>query len=187
MLSCGKSSNKRVHSSCRVDHRIITSIRGTVETIEVLRDLIIQPSPLEGGLVHAGMRDQADEIIVLLKPRIDSLLIRYPDYHVVFTGHSLGAGAAAIATLILQTVYPSISAYCFACPSCVSSSLLPCLEHCVVSVQNMHDLIPRMNSSSMHEVKNAFETINWKDLFDVMIFVDSLIRHALATRRNCGD
>lgn len=118
------------------------------------------------------MRDQADEVIVLLKPQIDSLLIRYPDYHVVFTGHSLGAGAASIATLILQTVYPSVSAYCFACPSCVSSSLLPSLENCVVSVQNMHDLIPRMNSTSMHEVKKAFETINWKELFDVIMIAN---------------
>lgn len=145
----------------------MASIRGTVSDIEVLRDLIIQPSPLEGGLVHSGMRDQANEVIVLLKPRIDNLLIQYPDYRVVFTGHSLGAGAASIAALVLQTSYPSICAYCFACPSCMSPNLLPRLENNVISVMNMHDLIPRMNSSSMHDVKTGFEGINWKELLNV--------------------
>lgn len=120
-------------------------------------------------MVHSGMRDQANEVIVLLKPQIDNLLIRYPDYRVVFTGHSLGAGAASIATLILQTSYPSICAYCFACPSCVSPSLLPRLQNNVISVLNMHDLVPRMNSSSMHRMKDAFEEVNWKEVIDRII------------------
>lgn len=115
------------------------------------------------------MYEQANEVIELIKPRIDALLAQYTDYRVVFTGHSLGAGAASIATLLLQSSYPTMCAYCFACPSCVSSSLLPRLQDCVVSVQNMHDLIPRMNSSSMHSVKTAFEQINWKDLIDTLL------------------
>ena len=74
-----------------------------------MRDLVIQPCSLDGGFVHSGMRDQANEVIVLLKPQIDNLLIHYPDYSIVLTGHSLGAGAASIATLVLQSVSgPSI-------------------------------------------------------------------------------
>ena len=75
--------------------RIVASIRGTQSELDVLRDLIIQPSHLEGGLVHSGMRDEANDVITTLKPLIDKQLIHYPDYRVVFTGHSLGAGAAA--------------------------------------------------------------------------------------------
>ena len=126
-----------------------------------MRDLIIDPSPLYGGMVHSGMRDEADEVITKLKPLIDKTLLQYPNYSVVFTGHSLGAGAASIATLILQTSYPHINAYCFACPSCVSADLLPRLSSSVISVANMHDAVPRMNSSAMHKAYDAISNADW--------------------------
>ena len=123
--------------------------------------MIIDPSPLYGGMVHSGMRDEADEVITKLKPLIDKTLLQYPNYSVVFTGHSLGAGAASIATLILQTSYPHINAYCFACPSCVSADLLPRLSSSVISVANMHDAVPRMNSSAMHKAYDAISNADW--------------------------
>ena len=138
----------------------------------MLRDLIIQPSRLEGGLVHSGMRDEANDVITTLKPLIDKQLIHYPDYRVVFTGHSLGAGAAAIATLVLQSVYSNVFAYCFACPSCVSLNLLPRLQDCVITVNNMHDLVPRMNSLAMHQVRVVFASVSQNQL---MMVVDSLV------------
>ena len=151
--------------------RIVASIRGTQSELDVLRDLIIQPSRLEGGLVHSGMRDEANDVITTLKPLIDKQLIHYPDYRVVFTGHSLGAGAAAIATLVLQSVYSNVFAYCFACPSCVSLNLLPRLQSCVITVNNMHDFVPRMNSLAMHQVRDVFASMSQNQL---MIVDDSL-------------
>ena len=111
--------------------------------------------------MHSGMRDEANEVITKLKPLIDKTLLQYPNYSVVFTGHSLGAGAASIATLILQTSYPHINAYCFACPSCVSADLLPRLSSSVISVANMHDAVPRMNSSAMHKAYDAISNADW--------------------------
>ena len=111
--------------------------------------------------MHSGMRDEADEVITKLKPLIDKTLLQYPNYSVVFTGHSLGAGAASIATLILQTSYPHINAYCFACPSCVSADLLPRLSSSVISVANMHEAFPRMNSSAMHGAYDAISNADW--------------------------
>ena len=141
--------------------RIVASIRGTASALDAMRDLIINPSPLYGGMVHSGMRDEANEVITKLKPLIDKTLLQYPDYGVVFTGHSLGAGAASIATLILQTSYQHLNAYCFACPSCVSADLLPRLSSSVISVTNMHDAVPRMNSSAMHKAYDAISSADW--------------------------
>ena len=141
--------------------RIVASIRGTASALDAMRDLIINPSPLYGGMVHSGMRDEADEVITKLKPLIDKTLLHYPNYGVVFTGHSLGAGAASIATLILQTSYQHLNAYCFACPSCVSADLLPRLSSSVISVTNMHDAVPRMNSSAMHKAYDAISSADW--------------------------
>ena len=149
--------------------RVVASIRGTQSGLDALRDLIIEPNSLQGGLVHSGMRDEANEVITKLKPLIDKAFLQYPDYHLVFTGHSLGAGAASIATLILQTSYPSIRAYCFACPSCISADLLPRLEDCVISVENMHDVVPRMNSSAMHKMYDLFANANWKKIISNII------------------
>lgn len=170
MLSGSEPRIEGVVFPLRLDSRIIVSIRGTQVELDVLRDLIIQPSRLNGGLVHRGMRDQADDVITLLKPYIDSAFIQYPDYKLVLTGHSLGAGAAAIASLILQTSYPSIKAYCYACPSCVSESLLPRLSDSVVSVLNMHDLVPRMNSSAMHHLRESFDKVNWEEVIEVGVW-----------------
>ena len=78
----------------------------------------------------------SDDVATTLKTLIGKQLIQYPDYQVVLPGHSLGAGAAAIATLVLQSVYSNVSAYCFACPSCVSLNLLPRLQNCVNTVNN---------------------------------------------------
>lgn len=150
--------------------RIIVSIRGTQSELDVLRDLVIQPSSLEGGLVHSGMREEANDVITILKPIIDMQLILHPNYKVVFTGHSLGAGSAAIATLILQSVYSNVFAYCFACPSCVSLNLLPRLQDCVITVNNMHDFVPRMNSLAMHKVRDIFASLNQNELITVRCF-----------------
>ena len=99
-------------------------------------------------------------------------LIHKREFQVVLPGHSLGAGAAAIATLVLQSVYSYVFAYCFACPSCVSLNLLPRLQNCVITVNNMHDFVPRMNSLAMHQVRDVFASMSQNQL---MIVVDSLI------------
>ena len=62
------------------------------------------------------------------------------------TGHSLGAGTAAIATLALQSVYSNVFAYCCACFSCISLNLLPRLQNCVITVntallRSTHELL----------------------------------------------
>ena len=71
MLSGSEPRIEGVVFPLRLDSRIIVSIRGTQVELDVLRDLIIQPSRLNGGLVHRGMRDQADDVITLLKPYIE--------------------------------------------------------------------------------------------------------------------
>ena len=167
--------SKECHLVNKMIYRIIASIRGTQSELDVLRDFIIQPSRLDGGLVHSGMRDEANDVITTLKPLIDKQLIKYPDYKVIFTGHSLGAGAAAIATLILQSVYSKVGAYCFACPSCVSLNLLPRLQNCVVTVNNMHDFVPRMNSSAMHKVRDVFASMSQNELIIVGQSTDCLL------------
>ena len=145
------------------------SIRGTLSVLDALRDFTIEPSSFQGGLVHSGMRDQANEVITQLKPTIDRILANHSDYQLIFTGHSLGAGAASIATLILQNAYPSVHAYCFANPSCVSIELLPRLERCVISIENMSDLVQRMNSSAMHTLHTLFSDVDWKHMIELMI------------------
>ena len=114
--------------------RIVASLRGTQSELNLLRDLIIWPSRLEGGLVHSGMRDEANDVITTWRPLIDKQFIFYPDYLAVLTGHSLGAGAAAIATLVLQSVYSNVFAYCCACFSCISLNLLSRWQNCVFTV-----------------------------------------------------
>ena len=41
------------------------------------------------------------------------------------------------------------------------------LAQSVVSVMNMHDLVPRMNSSAMHGVRDALERVGCQDVVEV--------------------
>ncbi|KAI9295796.1 alpha/beta-hydrolase, partial [Neoconidiobolus thromboides FSU 785] len=52
--------------------------------------------------VHTGFKNAIDALFPLFSPRIEKLLIRYPDHALIVTGHSLGGALANLATIELQ-------------------------------------------------------------------------------------
>lgn len=118
---------------CTVDRRrreVWISISGSCTVSDVLTDIradaiaIDAPPGFEGGYAHAGIWTSAVNVHDRLRSSSDlaAFLGEHPDYRIMLTGHSLGAGTATALHLILQkhpldgvTARP-VRCVAFACP-----------------------------------------------------------------------
>lgn len=68
----------------------------------------------------------------------------------MFTGHSLGAGVAAILSMMFRPLYPNVKCYAFEPPGCtVSLNVAVECEPYVISIVHGNDIIPRVRDANM--------------------------------------
>lgn len=87
---------------------VVLAIRGTFTISGLLIDAQAYSTKFCGGVAHAGIANSADTLWNTVKEEIVKLLRRYPGYDLVITGHSLGAGCAAL--LALKLMYDDVLA-----------------------------------------------------------------------------
>jgi sn1-specific diacylglycerol lipase len=132
-------------------------------SVDVDTDPILQKDPtLDDGevRVHRGMLNGARYVYNTLKANgvLEDLLSMNPGYQLVICGHSLGAGIAALLTLLLKQQYPTIRCYSFSPPGCVISKHgLQEMENHVLSVIVGDDLVPRISYQSMYRLKKKID------------------------------
>ena len=61
--------------------------------------------PFEDGFVHDGVRQAAANKRRTALPHAIRALEEFPGYSLIITGHSLGAGTAAVLTAMVITIY----------------------------------------------------------------------------------
>jgi sn1-specific diacylglycerol lipase len=77
------------------------------------------------------------------------------EYKLLITGHSLGAGCAAVLSLLLRSEYPSLRCLAFSVPGCVFSEGLA--EQCgswVTSYILDADIVPRISIGSFEDLRD---------------------------------
>jgi hypothetical protein len=86
------------------ERRCVLAIRGTATVEDALTDTVADPvwDEFLGGYVHQGIHDAAHWLIAEVKDVLQSAAAAHPEYMLMVTGHSLGAGVAALATLLLH-------------------------------------------------------------------------------------
>ena len=89
---------------------------------------------------------------------MDSLLLgehaEFKNYRLRITGHSLGAGCAAILSLLLKPKYPNLRCLAFSPPGCVSSSnLAEELSEWTTSYILDADIVPRLSIQSFETLR----------------------------------
>jgi sn1-specific diacylglycerol lipase len=152
-----------------VDHStksIVLAIRGTMSLRDTVTDLTAEAKPLETpGLppefkAHSGMilaakhvYDKLDQLRVLQKA-----MAQYPEYNLIFTGHSLGAGTATILSIMMRPRYPNIRCYAYSPPGGLLT--LEAARHCedfTTSVILGDDIVSRLSVPSFEKFKKKLQ------------------------------
>ena len=73
---------------------IVLAIRGTYCPKDVVMDMICDETPYLNGFAHMGILSGAQKVLTKADECLSSVLKEHPNYGLVVTGHSLGAGVA---------------------------------------------------------------------------------------------
>ncbi|KAI9304896.1 hypothetical protein BJ944DRAFT_282567 [Cunninghamella echinulata] len=92
----------------RIHEAVVLGIRGTWSLYDVITDLVCDYKPWKGGLVHSGMLASAQWFFSRIIPQIFHYISEHCKQNpnpiiksFIITGHSLGAGTAAILTMMI--------------------------------------------------------------------------------------
>ncbi|KAJ3160997.1 hypothetical protein HK101_000851 [Irineochytrium annulatum] len=153
------------------EESVVISIRGTFSIEDVLVDLkfdlaefeipeLIERGETETHWVHSGMLKTAKNIVDDIEANhpLNQLLYDqsspYYECHLVVTGHSLGAGVAALVASLLRSKYPSVCCYAYEPPGCLLSARAAAhFEEFCTSVIMGDDIVPRIGKNSMELLK----------------------------------
>ena len=162
------------------DQRAVLAVRGTKSFADALTNVLAAHMPFgqelvsEGeALAHSGFVHSARAVLDNMQPQIDRVLAEKRP--LVITGHSLGAGTAAIIAVELAMRYPELlsaeggsprmQCVAFACPAVASAPLCDAVNGFITSVINCDDCIPR---ASVNNFVNLFNEIAVADSTDFM-------------------
>lgn len=140
---------------------IVLSVRGTWSVDDVLLNVMAAPCEFRGGLVHRGMLRAAEAMIAELADEIDCLREQYPDYKLITTGHSMGAGIAAIAAITLHPYHRDVRCFGFCPPACLSLDLAIRSEPFIYSFVHGNDVTPRFHVAAMEQLREELHRIDW--------------------------
>ena len=85
------------------EKKVVVSVRGTASAGDALTDLVCEATPCRGGLAHAGILGAAEAVLAGAEPAVLAALGDHGDANgLVFTGHSMGGGAALLCGLLLR-------------------------------------------------------------------------------------
>lgn len=144
----------------RKQQSVVIAIRGTLSLKDVITDLTAECDTLDiDGLdncvAHRGMLNAARYVKATLDRLhiLDQAFDRAQGAQLVVTGHSLGAGTAALLATLLRPQYPGLICYCFSPPPILSKCGSDYSSEFVCSVVLGKDLVPRLGIHTMEELK----------------------------------
>ncbi|KAI7851482.1 hypothetical protein BDC45DRAFT_419063, partial [Circinella umbellata] len=162
---------------------IVLGIRGTWSLYDCITDLVCEYRPWKGGLVHAGMLASAQWFFTRIIPQIfhyvheQSKSETRPISSFIITGHSLGAGTAALLTMMVLDHLPElrrladnpnfeVHCYSYAPVASVSMNLSEKYAEHIDSFVCHDDLVARLSYGTASCAKEL--------IMDAMIAVDGM-------------
>lgn len=141
---------------------IVLCIRGTWNIKDFISDFKCEGVSWGSGKAHEGITLIANYILkdAELNQTMKTALETYPDYQVVATGHSLGAGIASLVTLNWRynKMYKQPCCYAIAPPPILSSSVWDKGIGYIYSFVNEDDVVPRLNVQCIYDMMNVVES-----------------------------
>lgn len=99
------------------------------------------------GYGHSGVLRSARNLFKSIRDIVLEVTLKYPNYTIVTTGHSLGGAIAAVLALLFRddTECPNAVSVAFAPPPCVTYDLAEQTAALGVTVVNGPDIVPRLS------------------------------------------
>ncbi|KAG7385104.1 hypothetical protein PHYBOEH_009177 [Phytophthora boehmeriae] len=154
-------------------------IRGSKSVQDMLTDIQANPediglssagaphSEATGGFVDAFAHNGMLKAAMWIKDRIvKSLRVLHNEgYHIVFAGHSLGAGCAALLSIMLQKEFEDLECFAYAVPACVNLSVAESCNDFVHSIVLRDDFVPRAKASNVLKLVEELKNFKgcWRD------------------------
>lgn len=172
---------KKDQSMWSQDLEVTMVVRGTKTLTDVITDCIADSVDYRGGKAHSGILDSGLYLTDKHKDLLINLrkLSKKRRIKLTLVGHSLGAGAAAIAGMEFNDM-PQITAEVigFGCPSLLNKELSESTKSYITTVVSDSDLVPRMSAAT---VKNALLDVMEYDWIpharrDILFTFEELLR-----------
>jgi hypothetical protein len=175
----GKPANfvavKRDQSSFNPFLEVLIVIRGTKSVADALTGLLCDEVEYRGGKAHSFILGSGQHIADTHTGLLEELLEKSGKFNIklTLTGHSLGAGAAAIAGMELRD-HPKfdVNVIGFGCPALLSKKLAEQASY-ILTVVNDCDIVPRL--SGIHLANLLLDIME----FDWLPFAKRDINHAI--------
>mmetsp|Transcript_37693 Transcript_37693/g.53158 ORF Transcript_37693/g.53158 Transcript_37693/m.53158 type:complete len:564 (-) Transcript_37693:56-1747(-) len=160
-----------------VNLEIMLVVRGTKEFGDILSDGLLDAADFRDGKAHAGIAKAGkylvDQHLDLFKELLG--VSKRKKIRLSMVGHSLGAGAAAIAAVLFNEVeWIDASAVAFGCPALLSWELSQSAKDYITTVVTDSDVIPRMSGASISNMFLDVMSFDWtnKALEDIGMVLD---------------
>jgi hypothetical protein len=142
-------------------------VRGTKDLSDALADALLEPAEYRGGYAHGVILENGKNLAARYLPKLKALLehSNREKIRLFLVGHSLGAGAAAIAAMEFHEYdWISVESLGFGCPSLLSHELSEASKDYVTTVVADSDIIPRMSGASMANLLLDLIEFDWTDM-----------------------
>lgn len=170
------------------DHKtksIVVSIRGSWSISDIFTDLSARPGEFtapgfpENTYAHYGMIMCCAQILKNLTDDdlLDKILATYPEYQLVITGHSLGAGLSVLVGAKLRSKYADLKVFCFATPNgLLTREAAKYTEQFAFSVVVGDDCFARLSVDAVESLKiGVLESLQSCRLPKVIFFIQKII------------
>lgn len=156
---------------------------------DILTDINVVEDILETelfgiGHCHSGMHSAAKYIYDDIFTRLANLFVQYTDYTLVICGYSLGAGIAAILSIMLKSTYSHLKCYGIAMPgSVISENLAFATRDFIYSYVVDVDMIARASINSLEYLRDRIiDALNRTNRNKLRILTTTFVR-TLTKRR----
>lgn len=169
-----------------ITRSIVVAIRGTASLSDMITDLYIEASPFldpsKEVYAHKGIAESAEAMLPAITATINKIKAKdrgkYEKYRVITTGHSLGAGSAALLAVLLSTESKiPVTCFAFAPPPIISqpdinkprfpfefmNSAAPCVIHSFVHDRDFIARCSHRELIDMLSALSAIDSLGWTD------------------------
>ncbi|PIK33485.1 putative sn1-specific diacylglycerol lipase beta-like [Apostichopus japonicus] len=141
---------------------IVVAIRGSLSLKDALTDVTAEAERLDitgrtDIYAHRGMVNTAKFVHNKIKELqlLEEAKRIEPDFEVVITGHSLGAGTAILTSMMLKEEWPEIKCYVYSSPfGLLNDEGVHFTKDFVISVVVGLDIIPRLSILTLNDLKD---------------------------------